>query len=90
MGQGAESGEQRLLFVPVFLPGMRMQCSEAEQLPCEHEDKGCLGCSKDFGSKLAFECLVPEKNKIPNMYKTRILFLSLAVRKTILTDTCDK
>lgn len=37
---GAESGEKSLLFVPVFLPGMWMQCSEAQQLCCDREDKG--------------------------------------------------
>lgn len=67
-----------------------MQCSEAQRLSCEHEDKGRLGCSKDFGSKLAFESLVREKNRIPNRCKTLISFLALAVRKTLLPDTCDE
>lgn len=68
-GLEAESGEKSLSFVPAFLPGMWMQCPEAQQLSCEHEDEGyalkcvCLGCCKDFGSKLTFESLVHRKIK---------------------------
>lgn len=39
---------------------------------------------------LAFESLVREKNRIPNRHKTLISFLALAVRKTLLPDTCDE
>lgn len=35
---GAEPGGKSLFSVPALLPGMRMQCAEAQQLSCGHED----------------------------------------------------